>query len=355
MIQSLRVRNLQSHKDTLLEFSPGVNIIVGQSRRGKSALFRAFEKLTKNRPITGIESWVHMQDPNNPIIIDVETTDQHSVTWEGPKDQRYILDGEEFRGFGTEVPAPVAEALNLDPINTQYQFDQPFLLFDSPGQVAKTLNRVVNLEVIDRALGNIASIKRQNDRDIQAQAARLAEIQTLEDSFPDLEAAEEFISDLESMEREKNDKDSRRSRLGSLQDDIEGCRNRLGLIQIPAGVEQRVKTLFSDMEKAEQLRYTRESLAGIQTNLDAFRSRIRSLSAALGQEAWVSELLTRNSMLARKKKDSESLKSIQGHISRARKELSAKTAIIRQMEARLQEMMPNVCPFYDRPCPLHGV
>ena len=70
MIKSLSIKNLQSHKESRLEFAaPGVNIIVGQSRTGKSVLFRGLEKLARNRPTTGIESWVHNQDPKNIIMM----------------------------------------------------------------------------------------------------------------------------------------------------------------------------------------------------------------------------------------------------------------------------------------------
>ena len=50
MIQKLNIQNFQSHKDTKLEFHPGVNVIIGQSDSGKTAIIRALRWLIWNRP-----------------------------------------------------------------------------------------------------------------------------------------------------------------------------------------------------------------------------------------------------------------------------------------------------------------
>ena len=50
MIQSVHIQNFQSHKNSTLEFSPGVNIIVGTSDSGKTAIIRALRWVVWNRP-----------------------------------------------------------------------------------------------------------------------------------------------------------------------------------------------------------------------------------------------------------------------------------------------------------------
>ena len=51
MIKKLNILNFQSHKDTSLSFAPGVNVIVGASDSGKSAIIRALRWLIWNRPV----------------------------------------------------------------------------------------------------------------------------------------------------------------------------------------------------------------------------------------------------------------------------------------------------------------
>ena len=51
MIHSIKIQNIQSHKDTQLEFNPGINAIVGSSNNGKSAILRALYWVVYNRPL----------------------------------------------------------------------------------------------------------------------------------------------------------------------------------------------------------------------------------------------------------------------------------------------------------------
>ena len=43
MIKKLHLKNCQSHKDSLLEFSPRLNVFVGDTDSGKSAIIRGLE------------------------------------------------------------------------------------------------------------------------------------------------------------------------------------------------------------------------------------------------------------------------------------------------------------------------
>ena len=38
MIKSIQLKNFQSHRDTTLRLSPGVNVIVGDPQNGKTAI-----------------------------------------------------------------------------------------------------------------------------------------------------------------------------------------------------------------------------------------------------------------------------------------------------------------------------
>ena len=48
MLTSLTIKNFQSHKDSTLQFSPNVNVILGHNDSGKSAIFRAIDFVVFN-------------------------------------------------------------------------------------------------------------------------------------------------------------------------------------------------------------------------------------------------------------------------------------------------------------------
>lgn len=345
MIKSLSLRSFQSHKDTHLEFAaPGVNVIVGKSRGGKTSLLRAIRKVLENRPITGIERWVHGQDPKGTISIALETTDGHTVTWEGPNPQRYIIDGEVLAGFGQSIPPQVTEALNLGEINIQSQHDRPYLLFDSPGEVARTLNRVVNLEVIDTALANVAALGRQNAQDMRVREARLGELRELEAGFPDLEAAEEFISDLEKQERDIGEKRTKAGALRIIQDRLTNLRAGLAQWQLPDGIDGAVNLLISCQAELERKRYTLAMLHKIQQNLSRLREQAKALAPALGQESMVTGLLGKQVQVQAKRKLLVRIRGLNDAIMKGRQDRIGKLTIISQKEAELKSIMPPECP-----------
>ena len=50
MITKIEIKNFQSHKNTVLEFDKGVNVICGESDNGKSAVIRAIRWVVENYP-----------------------------------------------------------------------------------------------------------------------------------------------------------------------------------------------------------------------------------------------------------------------------------------------------------------
>ena len=58
MIVSVDIVNFQSHPNTHIDFTEGLNVLVGSSRSGKSAIRRAIMWVITNRPSgLGVISW----------------------------------------------------------------------------------------------------------------------------------------------------------------------------------------------------------------------------------------------------------------------------------------------------------
>ena len=51
MIKKLIIENYQSHKRTEIDFSDGVNAVIGRTDVGKSAIMRALIWVMRNRPL----------------------------------------------------------------------------------------------------------------------------------------------------------------------------------------------------------------------------------------------------------------------------------------------------------------
>jgi len=191
MIESIRIKNFQSHEDTILRFSSGVNVIVGSSDSGKSAILRAMIWVAQNRP-SG-DSFMSWGQKETSVTLGV---DHLQVTRsKGSSKNEYRIEGQEmdqvFTAFGQDVPDDISRILGIEDLNIQRQMDAPFLLSDSSGEVARRLNSVVNLDKIHTSLSNIAAIKREETRElsfVEEEQSRAQEETRQYSWIPDFEA-----------------------------------------------------------------------------------------------------------------------------------------------------------------------
>lgn len=151
----LKITNFQSHTNSELDILPNaVNVIVGETDAGKSAIIRSIELLARNRP-SGDKYRTH-------------GTKETRVEWKGVTRVRdntagsYIVDGVEYKALRSEVPRQVTEKLQLSEINFRPQHAAYFLLNDSPGAVARAMNELADLGLIDYTTAEIKRQKGQN-------------------------------------------------------------------------------------------------------------------------------------------------------------------------------------------------
>jgi len=172
MITSITLRNFQSHPDNTLDLHPGVNVIGGASDSGKSAILRALNWNANNKP--NHDNFISDFAGKEPCEVIVNYDDNEVKRYRRKADQAYYLNGVEYKAFGREVPEEIAEVVNMLDVNWQSQLDPPFLLSETSGQVASTLNRVSSLQVIDKSLARTTSELRKTKRDLESTEDRIA-------------------------------------------------------------------------------------------------------------------------------------------------------------------------------------
>ena len=181
MIQTLHIQNFQRHKDTTLEFCPGVNVISGTSDVGKSSIIRALLWLLTNKP-AGFDFRNWDSERGDKVVakmcIDVEGT-RHTVVRERSETiNRYILDGEVFVAMKQGVPDEIADLLAVGAVNLQTQYTPHYLLSASAGEVARCINEACDLSIIDttiRSINTIATKARSDAADLESELETLHE------------------------------------------------------------------------------------------------------------------------------------------------------------------------------------
>jgi exonuclease SbcC len=214
MIERLILQNVQSHKNSEFTFHKGVNVIVGPTDGGKSAVIRALKKLIQNRPLgSEMRSWWK----NSEMFIQAYTDDNYTITYtDDGREKQYDLNELTFKAFGTSVPEEIQQALNISEINLQSQLDSHFLLSQSAGEVAQHFNRIAHLDKIDTGLQNIQRWIREISANISYKTEQLKQQETELSKFNYLERFEIEVEVLEEMERKRLIKQQKQLKLKSL-------------------------------------------------------------------------------------------------------------------------------------------
>jgi len=206
----LVIKNFQSHEHTELVFGPGLNVVVGPSDHGKSAIVRALRWLVYNEP----RGTAFVREGADSCRVTLELDDGTVVVRERTARaggyNRYVVSrpgaGElVLEGFGTRVPEEVTEALGMPEVyldedrkatlNFASQLEGPFLLSDTGATRAKAIGRLLGVHVIDAA---IRDTSRDLARSTQESSRLRSEIQALDEKlelFKDLPAQGKAVED----------------------------------------------------------------------------------------------------------------------------------------------------------------
>lgn len=281
MIKQLIIHNFQSHADTVLDLDLGVNLITGQSDSGKTAIIRALKWLATNRPLgDGFRSW----DSKGETMVKILLGDGVSIRHEPGK---YSLtngkDKQEWSAIGTTVPEAVTQALNLSELSWQAQMDSPFLLSASPGEVARTLNEVADLDKIDSTLVNINRMARDNRTQLTAEVQHGRELELQLSEFRNLD---DWLARADQLAEQKRKADA----LDSL------AESGMEVLDEYKQVKARISSLRTDF-------------SNIETGLDSLKNVIGELNEQEKQLDDASTLLQQvNCVAARLKQTANALK-----------------------------------------------
>jgi len=307
MIEELHIRNFQSHKKTKLKFSSGVNMIVGASDTGKSAIIRALNWLVNNRPLgddicslwggtTSVVAKLKQDYPRSSIYVHRLKNNKNNLykiklDWMGTI--------ETYDKVGTQVPDEVSKVINIDSINLQQQLDGPFLLNLSSGAVAQHFNKVAHLEKLDVGVEHLKRQIRKTESKKNNALEQIASIKEELKKYDNLEQIEGELKVVEFLEQKKN-KVSR---------ELKGCKK----------VMKTITAYQSELQK-----YRGKDFDKIERRLD------RNLEALSKLHDHIEE--------------QNKLRKLYKKLSQLTQEMDEQKRKAKQMKQLFQRMFPRTCP-----------
>lgn len=204
MIKKIILQNIQSHKYSELELDKGINVIIGSSNNGKSAILRGVYWTKYNRPLgidTLLSHWAYDNRGNqkDEMFVTLENESGIVTRKRTKNDNQYIVNDKILNVVKSDIPEEVSSTLRLSDTNIQKQLDSPFLLSNTSGEVAKYFNKVVRLDIIDRVLTNAESKRRKNKNDIETVSEDIEFLENKVKDFDWLEDVEKLIIKYDSV------------------------------------------------------------------------------------------------------------------------------------------------------------
>ena len=273
MIEELHLKNCQSHKDSILKFSPGLNIITGDTDSGKSAIIRGLDKICYNS-MTSKELISHW---SKSLFISI-VVDNHKLELKNEGKDVYTLDDTPFKASGGKVPEEIQNIINMDDINFQNQIDSFFLLDETSGYVASYLNQIANLSQIDSTTKSIKSELNETKRTILNDKGTLQGKEEVLESYSYLTLLATAIKEADELEENKSALELEINAIGFLADKIEKIDSKLNSNQKILSLKPIVDSAIATQNELGELEQKVKRIDTLLTNLELIDANIKKLS-----------------------------------------------------------------------------
>ena len=311
LLEYIHGRNFQSHKDTYIEFHPGINCLIGDNKSGKTSIIRMLIAVMLNP--RGLfkhckrwqKHWPHIEMGWNGHVIE-----RHS--------KGYILDGKHYDAVGGIVPEDIAEILNIRRTNFKLIRDPLFLIGSTPGDRAKMINTATGLDAAEE-LVKICSVEI---------SGLTSEINTLEKTKTSLKRRISVLSPLEKLEPLIERLDKSQDFIIKAEDTIEFCEDILNNIK-------SVKEVLSVKDEVMKMKTKVTSLTTMSNHIRTSEEEIKLCDVFLKRIKDAKEILKYSQEIKEMKNKLIKLKAIEAGIK-------TRQLIVDGLERILEQMAQTV-------------
>lgn len=298
-IRNLRIENFQSHELTEMAFDDGLNVIVGASDHGKSAVIRALRWLLYNEP-RGSD---FIRVGANQCRVTIELADGSRVTRERtPSKNRYLVvkpDGDQqiYEGFGNSVPKEVSDVTGVAKVmldedtetalHIGTQLEPPFMLTE-PGSIkAKAIGRLNGVHIIDAASRDTQRDLTRLGQEERGYKEQLAEVEAELATFDDVPYLENILLIVEEKQAQLKQMQARQQRLLELRERYQRVQGELDATVDIMNRTERLEEAAWKTERAIALQSKSLRLSQARTKLGQVDTGIQQMDRILLQTSGI--------------------------------------------------------------------
>lgn len=255
-ITKVQLIDFQDHKNTEINLDPGINLIIGSSDAGKSAILRAINFVFHNQPSGDYfirkgcsEACVSIWFNDNHIVTRIKGASRNAIIVHKPNGEQLV-----YEKIGREIPPEALLALGNPPIDEKHgplsyaeQLSSYFLVSLSPTELPRSISELTGINDFEDAAQLLS--KRGKAMERQAKECQ-TRIDAYEESLEKFNGLDDKLCNLEKLEKKSESVDY-----------IEKI-----ILQISRILEE-YENVISNVDKATERLKKAESVALLEINL----------------------------------------------------------------------------------------
>lgn len=340
MIERIELRNFQSHTESIFEFTDGVNAIIGPSDSGKTALLRALRWVVWNRPLGDAFRSDWGGDTSVVLRIPGHTIER----WKNDNGHGYTIDGNKLKAIKTDVPEEVVTALNLNEINLQQQFDRPFLLDASSGEVAQHFNKVAQLDSIDSTMKTLTAWHRKLNQYVGICESKITEYETALQGYGFVEEMEQQLQIAATLQDQITCLTKESAALETVMDALQEMELQMEEYAPLMEIEKDVDEYLVLREQRTSLQTAGNALSSIIYDIRASMTVLQQLDAIPAKETCIDAALELCQRIRTLKKEYEELSRHISSLNGIEQEVYNIMTDNEASEKTYNDLFPNTCP-----------
>ena len=337
MIKSIHLENFQTHKNLELEFTSGLNVLIGKTDCGKSTVIRALSWVINN-DFTGI-GMIHHGAKEARVTVTTDKGD--TVTRSRSKStNRYIVNGKTFEGFGNSVPDIVNDVFKMDgKINWSFQFDPLYLISESPSEVAREVNRIADMTGMQKVQNIARDEVRKADNLVKMIEAEIRDTEKELESLSEVPSCKKRFTEIEERNKVLEDLDKKFSKGYDLLEDMKACQDK------QVDTKQFEKSLSDIEAESDKLNKMVDKKSALHTLLVRIKELEDSITPNIDSFlVRVTDLISRDDYVTEKYKQLEDVEKVFVQITSLEKMYNEKAEKIKCEERKFQDEFPEICP-----------
>jgi len=352
MIKKLTIQNFQSHERSILEFSKGVNIIIGDTDAGKSSIIRTLRWIIRNKPSGnafksnwGGKTLVRLEDEeSNYLIRSKDTQDLYILRIAGEK--RIV-----FKAFGTSVPEEINRFLNFNEINLQLQLDSHFLFSKSAGEAAIHFNKIAKLDKINSSQVLVKKIITTLTNDVSYTRKQIKENKIKLKQFDFLDKFEIVLVVLEEQNKQSRSKKKSIITLSNLCEEYKEIETSIKSESKILNIEDNVDKLLRLFKKRTTNKNKIVKLKTLIQTVEENEKEFNKLKQKIKTENNVIKILQLYEEKKTLNQRKISLSNGITNLSRVNTLLRAEETNVNTLKKKFEKIFPQVCPLCGLPVP----